>query len=83
MRISDDNLDNGLDLNVILVFIFYFIFSFIYVYWISRGLDTVDQCSCRRADDKRSYSFNLKEWVRGCVSYRHIVVLILDSDNKR
>ena len=29
MRISDDNLDNGLDLNVILVSIFYFIFSFI------------------------------------------------------
>ena len=29
MRISDDNLDNGLDLIVILVFIFYFIFSFI------------------------------------------------------
>ena len=29
MMISDDNLDNGLDLIVILVFIFYFIFSFI------------------------------------------------------
>ena len=29
MRISDDDLDNGLDLIVIFVFIFYFIFSFI------------------------------------------------------
>ena len=82
MRITDDNLDNGLDLNVILVFIFYFIFSFIYVYWISRGLGTVDQCSCRRADDKRSYSFNLKEENRGCESNRHIAVVILESDNK-
>ena len=52
MRIIDYDLDNGLDLIVIFVFIFYFIFSLFCVYWISRGIGTVDQCSCRRADDK-------------------------------
>ena len=52
MRILDDDMDNGLDLIVIFVFIFYFIFSFILSYLISRGIGTVDQCSCRRADDK-------------------------------
>ena len=61
MRISDDDMDNGLDLIVILYFYFYFIFSLFLLYWTSRGIGTVDQCSCRRADDKRSYSFNLKE----------------------
>ena len=43
---------NGLDLNVILYFYFYFIFSLFLLYLTSRGIGTVDQCSCRRADDK-------------------------------
>ena len=52
MRISDDDMDNGLDLIVIFVFLFYFIFSLFLLYLTSRGIGTVDQCSCRRADDK-------------------------------
>ena len=38
MRISDDDMDNGLDLIVIFVFLFYFIFSLFLLYLTSRGL---------------------------------------------
>ena len=82
MRILDDNLDNGLDLIVIFVFLFYFIFSLFCVYWISRGIVTVNQCSCRRADDKDRIPLILKSKFEVAGTNRHIAVVTLDLDNK-
>ena len=42
------------------VFYFYFIFSLFLLYLTSRGIGTVDQCSCRRADDKDRIPLILK-----------------------
>ena len=82
MRISDDDMENGLDLIVILYFYFYFIFSLFLLYLTSRGIGTVDQCSCRRADDKDRIPLILKSKFEVAGTNRHIAVVTLDLDNK-
>ena len=74
MRISDDDMENGLDLIVILYFYFYFIFSLFLLYLTSRGIGTVDQCSCRRADDKDRIPLILKSKFE---VWRRIVISLL------
>ena len=60
MRISDDDTDNGLDLIVILYFYFILFLVYFLLYLTSRGIGTVDQCSCRCAYDKDRIPLILK-----------------------